>query len=400
MIIPFPADQMASKTRDEIVKGYEQLGFSPETAEAYASVLGLPAEPTEPTESVSVMTVAAALELAKSVGHEQLEAEMLKSAAAGVSLVELVISKADDTLIVKSPDGVMVGYFLDDAVAKAAGIEIGAPHLTLAFLGKADDMSLADQRKLIKTVGEVSKRHSALSGVVKGTGWFEESGTAYAVPHIPGLAELREDLVKSLQDAGLPVSTEHDFTPHITIATGIEKSAAPDGPEPFELTVDTMHVAIGGFRHSSDLSGEESDVVVKAESAPIAKADGDKRFTLAPVYVPGQYDAHGDWADPDDLQEAMWKFSKGERLIALQHAPEQGSQGEAVELMVIPWEHTVPMIQPDGSSQDVVFPAGTPWMGVVWNEDVWPLVKAGKIRGYSIGGRASMLNVMIPEAED
>lgn len=399
MIIPFAAEEMAAKSREEIVKGYEALGFDAETAAAYTNVLRGDVT-AEPTEYSSVMTVAAALELAKSVGHTELEAEMLKSAAAGISLVELIVSKADDgSLIVKSPDSVMVGYFLDDEFAKSVGIESGAPHITLAFLGKSDDMTPLQQRKLIKVVGEVTKRHAALSGVVKGTGWFDESGTAFAVPHVPGLKALREDLVKSLQEAELPVSTEHDFTPHITLATGIEKADAPQGPEPFDITVDALHVAVGGFRHVSELSGEESDVVAKSDTYPIAKADGEKRFTLAPVYVPGKYDAHGDWATPDDLQEALWKFSKGERLIALQHRPEEGAQGEAVELMVIPWEHTVPMIQPDGDMKDVTFPAGTPWMGVVWNDDVWPLVKAGKIRGYSIGGRASMLSVNIPEAE-
>jgi hypothetical protein len=32
--------------------------------------------------------------------------------------------------------------------------------------------------------------------------------------------------------------------------------------------------------------------------------------------------------------------------------------------------------------------AGTVHMGVIWDEDAWPLVKAGKINGYSLGGRA------------
>ena len=37
---------------------------------------------------------------------------------------------------------------------------------------------------------------------------------------------------------------------------------------------------------------------------------------------------------------------------------------------------------------DLEFPAETPFMGVVWESWAWDLVKAGQLRGYSIGGKA------------
>jgi hypothetical protein len=123
----------------------------------------------------------------------------------------------------------------------------------------------------------------------------------------------------------------------------------------------------------------------------------EKRFTFAPVYIPGRYDSDGDWSDPDTIQKAVWDFNRGDRLIAVQHHPELGPMGEAVELAVIPFEHEVEMHKADGSSYMQKFPAGTPWMGVVWNERVWPMVKAGKMNGYSIGGTASLVDVALPD---
>jgi hypothetical protein len=44
---------------------------------------------------------------------------------------------------------------------------------------------------------------------------------------------------------------------------------------------------------------------------------------------------------------------------------------------------------PDGTvTKSVTLPAGTVYAGVQWSHAVWPDVKAGKIRGYSMCGRA------------
>jgi hypothetical protein len=37
-------------------------------------------------------------------------------------------------------------------------------------------------------------------------------------------------------------------------------------------------------------------------------------------------------------------------------------------------------------------------MGVVWEPWAWDLVKAGKLRGYSIGGMAQRMEADLPDA--
>jgi hypothetical protein len=46
----------------------------------------------------------------------------------------------------------------------------------------------------------------------------------------------------------------------------------------------------------------------------------------------------------------------------------------------------------------VTFPANTVFLGVQWEPWAWELVKADKLRGYSIGGRAQRLLADLPEA--
>ena len=122
-------------------------------------------------------------------------------------------------------------------------------------------------------------------------------------------------------------------------------------------------------------------------AACICKADDERRYTLGPVYIPGTIDAHGDYTDTETLQKALWGWiRKGDRSIRLQHTRKRA--GEMVEILTWPFEVTAKMQVPGEEDSDVTFPADTPFMGVVWEDWAWDLVKAGELRGYSIGGRA------------
>ena len=110
-------------------------------------------------------------------------------------------------------------------------------------------------------------------------------------------------------------------------------------------------------------------------------------------------DAHSEWTDADELQRAVWEFVRsGDRRIRLQHDREKIA-GEWVEVMTWPYEVQVPMLKSIGSDTASIttFPANTVFLGVKWNSWAWELVKDGKIRGYSIGGKAERLYVDLEE---
>lgn len=402
MIVPF--DDLTGKTRADIVKGYLDLGFDQETADAYTAVLL--DEPDDVVKSVDSITISIAKATELAEGHPQFQAELAKVADDGLAFVKVSYDAETDDIVVSQPTGVMVAVMLDNTWPKL-DFEGGVPdpHITLYSLGNEADLSLNDKRALIGVVNEVAKRHTQLHGVIGGTGYFADSRAWYTVPSVPGLAELRDDLAASLRDAGLPVNDTYDsFTPHVTLAYVDEE---PDvDVAPFDLFVTQISAVAGGYRFDARLQEPEDaefwhSAVPDGQTTPyvpIVKAMEEKRFTLAPMYIPGQLDAHGDWATDDDLQKALWDFNRGERMIALQHCPEVGPMGEAVEMMVVPWAMDVPMYKADGTSYVQHFPANTPWLGVVWTEDAWPLVKKGLVRGYSIGGKANLLDVALPEA--
>ena len=118
---------------------------------------------------------------------------------------------------------------------------------------------------------------------------------------------------------------------------------------------------------------------------PFAKAE--ERYTLGPVYVPGRVDGHGEFIDANTLQKAIWDWVRsGDRTIYLQHS--EKAAGEMVEILTWPMPIQTSLQLPGEQVQKVEFPAETPFMGVVWESWAWDLVKAGQLRGYSIGGKA------------
>jgi hypothetical protein len=126
----------------------------------------------------------------------------------------------------------------------------------------------------------------------------------------------------------------------------------------------------------------------------ITKSSDEERYTLGPLYAPDRKDAHGEWTDPTTLQKAVWDYvrqsaDEGRRLNLQHETTGEETVAEWVEVMAWPYEHTIKVADPGtGAEVELTMPAGTVYMGAIWDAEVWPLVKSGKLAGYSLGGYA------------
>jgi hypothetical protein len=147
---------------------------------------------------------------------------------------------------------------------------------------------------------------------------------------------------------------------------------------------------------------QDANLLQKSDAIPNQiKKNAEMRYTLGPWYVPNRADAHNEWTDPEELQKALWGYiENGDRDIRLQHNVEIVA-GKWVEAMTWPHDVEVPMLNAEtGAINKTSFPAGTVFLGVQWEPWAWDLVKKGKIRGYSIGGTGSGVNVDLPTEFD
>lgn len=196
------------------------------------------------------------------------------------------------------------------------------------------------------------------------------------------------------------------FAMYVEVANGKNKkdSIVPMTQEASALW-DKMVKEVAEVRaegYGLDIPFEMPDVEIVEPTTDLAKFEvskalDEKQFTLGPMYIPNQLDAHNEWTDDSELQQAVWKYvQSGDRRIRLQHNRDVVA-GEWVEIMTLPYQTQVPMLKADGTTQPINFPQNTVFLGVIWEDWAWDKIKKGEIRGYSIGGRAERMYVDLDE---
>lgn len=356
-----------------------------------------------------VMSAAAALELG--IGGEEFHHLVEKAVENGqLERIELAATPNTDgtyALTASEPTACMVALplpgYLQEMVAVPGGSDPSDLHVTLAYLGDVSSLSLAQQRSVIGVVGQLAMNTPELYGTIGGTGRFPQGdGTdAFWVGvQVDALAQIQQDLVGSLTAAGITVAAHPTFTPHITVME--IPSTAPDPAVTFGTTsINFHHIAayFGGQCIKFDLQdGMDEPVQQSPGWAPQVinkslETREEERYTLGPWYVPDLVDAHGDWTDVPEVQKSFRNYlQKDDHDIRLQHNRDVVA-GRWVDGICWPTEYRTTLTKADGTQTEHVFPAGTPFLGVEWSEDVWPLVKAGKISGYSIGGSSRMMEI-------
>lgn len=362
------------------------------------------------------MSIREAQEVAKASGIDGLVEAVATAAEAAWDALVLVAEQTDETgydVGIRAPSGVIVGLFLDDWVSSDVAVPGGEAqsnlHITLLYFGEASEMSLDDQRRLVGVVGEVVLRHRVLKGELTGTGRFvngEDADPFWVGVDVPGLSAFRSDLLQACVDAGFVPQGKgvDDWTPHVTVAY-LDKDTetpplefAPRRTEFHNVTVCVGQQRVALALPADDISIPDQPVGWRPMTKAVKERD-ELRYTFGPWYVPDRLDAHGEWSDRDELQKALWGYvEKGNRDIRLQHNVEVVA-GRWVEAVSWPFEVTVPMTKADGTSTTVTYPAGTPFLGTIWEPWAWELIKNGDLQGYSIGGRSERIEVDLGDGD-
>lgn len=136
-------------------------------------------------------------------------------------------------------------------------------HLTLAYLGPDATTDLLARVRTTVTAWAAST--APLAAMLGGIGRFfaarDELDPVYLSVDAPCLSVAREALVRGLSAAGVKVSKEHGFVPHVTLAyvpqtTGITLSNNPNQPNTV-LTFTEVAVWSGDARESFPLGGTQ-----------------------------------------------------------------------------------------------------------------------------------------------
>ena len=253
---------------------------------------------------------------------------------------------------------------------------IDETHIVLPAEMETDDESMLYRRTTRKVVVQEDGQFCVRS---------EESGRNFGCYRTVELAEARLEQIES-------------FAKRRIIKASNEELTAWHDRLHLSVSVTDGMVACHNVIEDELEARQKSVELVKSMSGslPVVKAE-ENRFTLGPVYVPGFEDAHGEFTDEDTLQKALWGWMKAnDRTIYLQHS--EKAAGEMVELLTWPMPIETALEVPNEGVTKYAFPANTPFMGVIWEPWAWEMVKAGELRGYSIGGTSQRMEADLPES--
>jgi 2'-5' RNA ligase len=374
------------------------------------------------------VTIAKALEVSAEFADSDFTLAVEAARSLGLESVEIVTVDTDgdddglQDLYVVRPQGLMIAWkprsWQRERYAVPGGHDEDDIHLTVLYLGHAADFTTEQQRTIIGVVQQCAVMQPALDGQITGFGRFltpnsDDQTAIYLGVQAPGLTELHDTLSAALRDAGIEWEDSWpNFTPHVTLAyIGADAETPQVLASPDKIVIDNLTVYIGGLEYEIDLEAPIDDYgygpidvatpspnmyypVIMTKSSQML--DDEKQYSYGAWYVPDSVDAHGEWADRDTVQESLWKYvDSGNREIHAQHLDDVIA-GRWVELATIPFPVSVPVEVEPGILRKHTYPAGTPFMGVLWEDWAWPLVKDGTFQGFSVGGTADRIEAAFP----
>ena len=105
---------------------------------------------------------------------------------------------------------------------------------------------------------------------------------------------------------------------------------------------------------------------------------GDSHYTLGVAYPADRVDGHGDFMKAATVRETAWGYIEKGAKVGLQHQERTLGHGRVVESYIYQG--------PDWAINGQVVKSGDWMLGVVWDAQVWPLIKTGRLKGWSIQG--------------
>jgi 2'-5' RNA ligase len=126
-------------------------------------------------------------------------------------------------------DHAMVALYPDLEVAQryaiTGGLEPEKMHVTMAYLGLADDVDKAAVQRALASLPVREPFTAQISGHARFTGGEED--VLVALVDSPHIEQLRADLIQALEKQGVSIPRDHGFTPHMTITYMDEQALTP-----------------------------------------------------------------------------------------------------------------------------------------------------------------------------
>lgn len=351
-----------------------------------------------------------------------------------------VNKSADEDVSKSNGNGVMIAFKIPEDLAETLVVghegaeDADQLHLTLAYLGKYDQIDHALIAGLKSCLQNFGMNYAAISGTLGGpqrfnaTTFSDDKDVCVASFQCKGIQGFRKELLDYIEFAGFQAKNNFEYTPHITLAfIDPEEDLPVHRIPPQDITFHSITLYFGGEQFDYPLLGTN---VAKAESesAPveddryseddesesedqedyescelsstIIKLDNDKQLAFgwfSVVEVDGRpvEDTQGDIITPETLEASCYEFvltaRKGGHMHESLDTGEVRGIGRLVESVVFTKEKVEAMLSSlhaQGIQAEINLHCICWWGGFRIDDlEVWKKIKTGELRAFSIGGR-------------
>jgi len=296
---------------------------------------------------------------------------------------------------------VMLSYtppaMMRHALAMERGVDPDDIHLTLSYLGKAEDIdedSLAALPALIRR--ECGSLPKAKARIV-GHGVFEngDERAYHAIVDSEWLPLIRSMLDSATYSAGITPYDEQvgrNYKPHITLRyldPDEEEEPSWKLKDPIDFEIDHVNLVVGDQVVRTFYLEDEymDDMMAMSEggaelTGPIVRKDSAKQVAYAAVLVPGEPDSDGDVLSEEKIEDVAHRFMERYGNIDKQHTL-VNVDAAVVESYITPQDQVVRF----ADEENVILPKGSWIMAThIRDPEQWQEVMSGDIAGYSIMG--------------
>lgn len=121
----------------------------------------------------------------------------------------------------------------------------------------------------------------------------------------------------------------------------------------------------------------------------------ERRFVLGIAYPALRKDGHGEWMTPETVEATAWEFLRSGRQIGVFHADGTVGHADVVESYI---HRGAPETYDLGDGASVTVNPGDWVLGAIFDAQLWSLLKAGQLDGWSIDGTGRRRKAPLPAA--
>lgn len=236
-------------------------------------------------------------------------------------------------------DGCMIALYPPPEIAERLAIDGGLPpdemHVTVAYLGDADDVDADQFREVVEGLAARKPIKAQISGLARFTGGDKD--VIVALIDSADLEDLRRDTLGALADRGIVIPRDHGYCAHMTVTYIDADEPSPlDRLEAARVELAALAAVHGADRTDTPLEHPMSDPAREAFAAGWAASGGPmtervKAASTAAVQTAIEH------ADDPRILEVTIDLGKLEGMWALLFQRREEQQAKHVPLVGAAW---------------------------------------------------------------